>query len=147
MAMRLNIGRFSSTEFVNKHWTCTVEVGTTLEEVLQPAFFSNVAMMITPYDQIIVRTDDGSWYAELLVLMSGPSWAKVHLKYSANLLDKEDSGLTQDQEDKFIVAWRGPHLKWCVTRKDDKMNIKEVCNSKVEAYSWLREYLRAVVSS
>jgi hypothetical protein len=139
--MSLDPSRFSLDEYVNQNWTLTVEAGTSLEDVLNPAFLANVANKLSPYDHIRVRVDTGEWYAELLVTSCGRAWAKLHKLYEVKLVNPNEEAMQEDAMSQFLIQHRGAHLKFCVVRKSDNEPIKEQLTSKQEAQGWLTSYL------
>lgn len=135
--------RFSLDEHVNSNWTMTVEAGTSFEDVCNPAFFSNVAARLHPYDQIRVRIDTGEWYAILLVVDCARTWAKV-VPLIAPIKLVAEGGEPAEVDSQYEIKFLGPHKKFCVIRKMDKEAIKEQCATKQEAHSWLNHYLIAL---
>ena len=142
--MSIDSIRFSDSQHTNMNWTATVPAGTTLEDVLNPSYFANVASKITIYDRIQVRVDTGEWYAELLVVSCGRVWAKLVPIVKLDLTSKDDDQLDGEAFEKFIVQYRGPHLKFCVIRKEDSEPIKEHLQTKVEANTWLAAHVLAL---
>lgn len=138
--MSLDPARFSLDEYVNSNWTLTVEAGTSFEDVLNPAFFSNVAARLHPYDHIRVRIDTGEWYAVLLVVNCARAWAKVVPLIAPIKLVSEDVE-PQEIDSQYEIKFLGPHKKFCVIRKSDKETIKEQCANKQEAHGWLSSHL------
>lgn len=140
--MSLSTNRFANFEHKNTMWTATAEEGTTLEDVLKPSYFANVANRFNQYDRICVRVDTGDWYAELLVVSHGSNWAKTiptfHEEFNESLNDEEGHN---EAFEAFAVTFRGPHCKWSVIRKADKEVIKEQCNTKGEAQAWLASHM------
>lgn len=139
--MFLDPSRFNQEGHTNMVWSLTVVAGTTIEQVLEPAFLANVASNLTPYDRINVNVDTGEWYAQFLVVSCGRVWAKLVPLVVLDLTTKDDDQLEGEAFEKFIVQYRGPHLKFCVVRKEDKEPIKEKCQSKAEANAWLSQYV------
>lgn len=139
--MALDPRRFTLDEHTNQNWTLTVEENTTLEDVLKPEFLANVAAKMRPYDRVRVRVDSGEWYAELLVITCGRVWAKLVPVFTVDLACKEVEQIESEAYDQFLVKHRGPHLGWCVLRKADNESIKEKCQTKQEAQSWLASYV------
>jgi hypothetical protein len=137
--MSLDPSRFTENVYVNTDWTLTVERGTSLEDVLNPAFLANVANRLHPYDHIRVRVDSGEWYAELMVLQCGRVWAKLMVLSKHSLTDEEVNA--EEVDDQYFVQFCGPHKKFCVIRKSDKEAIKEQCANKSEAQAWLSSHL------
>lgn len=140
--MSFDPARFSLSEHVNCNWTATVQAGTALEDVLNPAFFANIANKLHPYDRIVVRVDTGEYYAELLVLDCARTWAKVFVLNKHALVKDETEMVEVDNQ--YEVKHLGPHNKWCVIRKLDKETIKEQCTSRQEANLWLSQHIMSL---
>lgn len=136
--MSLDPSRFRESAFVNTDWTVTVEAGTSLEDVLNSAFFANVAARMNPYDHVRVRVDTGEWYAELMVLDCGRNWAKT-MKLCEHRLVREEP--EQEIDSQFYVKSLGPHKKFAVIRKSDNETIRDGFSNKHEANVWLASHL------
>lgn len=141
--MKLDTARFKPTDYEVTDFSVTVPFGVEIEDVLTPEYFGNVAPRLTPYSKIRVRTDDGSWYAELLVLSVGRVWAKTFPLIYEKLTTSDVEITESDRSDKYKVMFRGPHLKWCVIHKEDGSALREQMDTKREAINWLSEYSRA----
>jgi hypothetical protein len=140
--MKLHPARCAETAYVNNNWTITVETGVTLENILEPEFLSNMASQMHPYDRICVRTDDGDWYAELLILSCGRTWVKAIKLMEIQLTPVDVVPLDAEGADKYRIMNRGPHLQFCVIRKVDGATIKEQLPSRLTAQNWLQEFLK-----
>ena len=145
-------GRVKLAESARNYWVVTVEQGTTREEILKPEFWALVGKTFRPYDRIELRADDGTFFAEYLVLSADRAWAKVEeLRWVA--LGTKDVSLTQaagaDLRARYKVEWRGPHLKHCVERKDgaNVERLKEGFSDKAEATVWLESHLKTIGAS
>lgn len=136
--MSLDPARFSRSEYVNTDWTVTVEAGTSLEDVLNSAFFANVAAQMHPYDHIRVRVDTGEWYAELMVLDCGRNWAKL-FKLCEHKLTREEHN--EEIDSQFTVKHLGPHKKYAVIRKSDNETLRDGFTNKHDANAWLASHL------
>lgn len=137
--MHLNQSRFNQAEYVRNIWAVTPEAGTKVEDMLDPAFWSHVAASLKPWDKIEVRAEDGTFYAELLVLQSARNWAKVRLLSRVELKDAMPEGR---EVDGHIIKWAGPHAKWRVIRSTDNAVIHEKAESEAAANKWLTDHLR-----
>lgn len=144
-------GRVKTAEAARNTWVVTVEQGVTREDIKRPEFWSLVSKTFRAYDRIEVRSDDGSFFAEYLVLTADRAWAKVHeLRYET--LGTQDVSLTAahlaDLRQRYAVKWNGPHLKHCVERTvDGKVErLKEGCQDKAEAQTWLDDHLKTVAA-
>lgn len=142
-------GRVKIAEAARNYWVVTVEVGVTRDELKRPEFWSLVAKNFRPYDRLEVRADDGTYFAEYLVLSADRAWAKVHeLRFEA--LGTQDVSLTEaaaaEFRSRFLVKYRGPHLMHCVERKDgDKVErLSEKHPDQAAAHVWLENHLKAI---
>jgi hypothetical protein len=133
--------QFASTQW--KLWDVVPDHGTTVDSMLDPAYWANVARKLTPWDEIVVRAEDGSYIARFVVLERGNLYARVALLpgYPLNLQVSEpdvDSSVPSGYE----VKWTGPHTRYAVAR--DGAKLKEGFTSKGEAAAWLREHLKGM---
>lgn len=129
--------RFAQSEYVRQEWVVNAEEGTTINDVLDPAYWSHVSAEMKPYARIEVRLETGEWLLELLVLTCERNWARVHL------LNKYDLVATQDiapPPQKHIVKWRGPQHKHCVVRIADGEVLTKDHETAEAATQWLRNY-------
>ena len=152
---QLSADRFKLSESVNASYTITVEAGITRAQILHPDFWGGVAMKLRPYDEIKVRCDDGTIFAELLVLEAARTFARVRALAWHDLTTR-DVAKTQDELVEsaaevasdikaYEVKYRGPHLMWCVIRKSDSAAILEKATAKDVAETWLSQYLARAV--
>lgn len=126
-----------------KTLSCLIPHGTTLEQILRPAFWKHNCNLLAPRMQIYCEFEDGTRFLWLMVLSSGPTWAKVDV-----ILDKkfgeseveEAKKMKQDDDGEFIVSWQGIGDKHCIIRTSDKEYIKKGFNQKEDAAKWLIQY-------
>ena len=150
-ARKVMPGRVKSAEIARNFWVATVEQGVTREDLKRPEFWALVGKNFKPYDRLEVRADDGTFFAEYVVLSADRAWAKVQ-ELSFHMLGTQDVSLTEAQAKehraRFSVEWRGPHLKHCVERKDGSKveRLKEGISDKAEASQWLESHLKTVGS-
>ena len=130
-------GRMRLAEYDRQDWVANVEVGVTVEECLEPAYWAHMAAQLKPYDHIEIRADDGTWVADLVVLGADRTWAKVALKEKYNLTTK-DVSLTQAH--KHTVEWKGPQHRFAVIRTSDSAMVKSGFQGKEDAASWMKEH-------
>lgn len=129
---RLISGRFKLAEFVRDIYCVTVEPDIKFETVLKPDFWSHVEPKLKPYDRIEVRTDDGRYYAELLVLSKITGAVKVHVLNKADLHEEELVGKSVTTAN-YQVKWKGPHMKFCIVRVADGKVVEEELDNKDQA--------------
>jgi hypothetical protein len=145
-------GRVKTAEAARNFWVATVEQGTKREDIRRPEFWALVAKNLRPYDRIELNYDDGSVFAEYLVLSADRAWAKVHeLRWEP--LGTQDVSLTEaaaaEMRRRFKVVFRGQHLKHCVERTDGTKTerLKEGCQDVAEATAWLEGHLKTIGAS
>lgn len=139
----LGAERLKGAEFERIIYVATPGHGASIDSLMRPECWSAVAPKLRPWDHIEVRAEDGSYYAELLVLACDRAWAKVHiLKYDA--LSTPDVSLTQIHSAYEIK--HTPNLRWHIVRKSDRHIVKDSMQLRTDAEAALREHLRTVPS-
>jgi len=143
--IKVNMNRMKSGDFVRTLWVVTAEQGTTKKDIMTPSYWSHVAAQFRPYDRIEVRVDDGTYFAELLILACDRTWAKVH-ELTFHSLTTSDVSMTQASEEmaEFDVKWNGPANKFIVLRKSDNEVIKKGFDDKEEAQKFLSGYMKTI---
>ena len=139
--VQLNPTRFKGSEYERTVWVCTVEEGVDDKDLLKPDYWAHVANRMRPFDRIEVRADDGSYFAELLVVSVDRNWAKVKGLQYVSLVD-ESVGYEPGGSKDYLVKWRGPHRKWSVLRMSDNAILKDECQTQAEAQLWLNGHLQ-----
>ncbi len=150
-ARKVMPGRCKPAEIARNSWAVTVEHGTNREDLRRPEFWALVGKNFRPYDRIEVRADDGTFFAEYLVVTADRAWAKVHeLRFEK--LGTQDVSLTQaldaDLRSRYAIKYNGPHLRYCVERKDGEKveRLKDKCQDQAEASAWLEGHLKTVAA-
>ena len=102
-------------------WQIVPEDNTPYELLFDKDYWGVMASKLRPFDHIEVLADDGSFWAELLVLMATKTQATVMELRKIEISTKEGAPV----EEKFAVKWRGPHSKWSVIRMADGSVVKQ----------------------
>lgn len=110
------------------------------KDFLDPAFYAHVAKDMRPMDHVEIRTDDGSFWGEYLVIEASINWAKVHELRTVTLEKFGD----QPTDKRFRIEWKGPHLKYCVIRTKDSSVVHSGDQLRKDAMTWLEEYVRNI---
>ena len=138
----LDVNRMQECEFKRTVWVVTAHENTEPEDLLNPEYWSHNAERLRPFAKIEARADDGSWYAEYLVLESSRRWARLHLLCKHNL-STPDVSLSQAKFGEYLVEFRGPERQWSVVSKATKEVMREGEQTEAAAYRWLSERIRA----
>jgi hypothetical protein len=104
-------------------WDVVVPAETTVEDLLNPIFWSHVAGSTFHGDMnfVLVHWEDRSQLAELYVRQYYSTSAKMELLKHYEF-DKSDVLIVPD---KYEVKWTGPHTKFRITRKEDNQIIQD----------------------
>lgn len=140
---RIQVDRFQVADQTLGSFDAKTEIGITQEQLLRPEYWSHVSERMTPYSEITVRCDDGTYYAKLLVLDCGRGWAKMQLLNWWNLTTS-DVAQTQSRAgtaEDYAILWKGPTRKHIVQRISDQQVIHEGEQRKDGAAAWLAEFL------
>jgi hypothetical protein len=124
-------GRLAQSE--RNVWRYHPEPKHTLNQVLDPAYWAHVSRQHRVGDKIEARWEDGSAYAELLVVSCGKDYTKVHVLAFHDLTDKSKD------DAKFAIQWKGAEKKHCIVRISDSSVIHEGVQTKAEAAAWLEQ--------
>ncbi len=133
--------RFGEAEFKSKFFIADAEAGTTLEQVMDPAYWSHVAGQMEPFNHVEVRSEDGSWIAFLIVHYAERNYARVVLDRMVKL---EGSAEAPAASQKYRVEWKGPHHKWTVIRIADSQMLSRQHPGRYEAEQWMRNHERGM---
>lgn len=132
--------RFKAGEQVRNIWNLVMPVDHKMKQLLEPDYWSLVARYLRPMDRIEVYKEDGSEWAELLVLFADRVSAKVHLISSASMQPYEAAPV----DPAYRVHFAGPAHKWRVQRISDKVVIQKGFDTEQAAKIWLQQYVNTV---
>ena|SRR3990167_3495703 len=133
---------FKQAEFVRMIWRATVPVGTPIEALKEPAYWSNIASLLQPNARIEVMPEDSAYLVEFIVRSAGPNWAHVEMLRSHVFVSAET--VVAGAAKVFDVTWGSPHQKFRVQRMSDKEVLRSGFNTKEEANEWLAANLKAL---
>lgn len=112
----------------------TPPAGTEFDVLLEPDYWSHVARRMRPLDRIEAMPEDGSWWAELLVIHTGPVSVMVR-KLRYHELDEVDPD--EIDNDLFKIKWGGPSVMYRIIRKSDNEVVKDHFRNKSDAVNWM----------
>lgn len=135
---KIRNGQFKGAEFARLVWSARPEAGTTIEQLMQPAYWASVAEQLKPGARIEVMPEDGAYFAEFIVRSCTRVSAVV---YPLRVVQFEFAEQTETDPE-YFVKWRGPSKKWCVMRKSDNVPVIEDQETQELAYRELNDYLK-----
>lgn len=125
--------RMQLAETWRQDWVVNAEESTTIEQVMDPVYWSHMSGQLNPYDRIEVRLETGEWILELVVIQCGRAWAKVHMLNHYDLTAVERDAPAESQ---LVVGFGGPQHKWRVTRKKDAAVLQTGFPTQTAAREW-----------
>jgi hypothetical protein len=143
--------RFGLAEHKINHFAVEADADTTVEDLLRPEYWANVAPNLRPHggDEITVICEDMSFRAHLWVVNAGHTWANVQLIGEPIILKAQEAKEISVAEDsRVFVQWRGPHDRWCVMRREmdgTKTKIKVGLSSREDAEREGRDHLKVIL--
>lgn len=136
--------RLREADYDRVIYSATAFEDTTPEDMLKPEYWAHVASKLKAWDRIEARANDGTWFAEFVVMYTGKAIAKVKLMRVVDLSDSDVDGPSATEFADYEVKWRGPHNKWSVIRRKDSEVVHEFAESKTNAANWLTNQLKAL---
>lgn len=121
-----------------------VEDGTTLKDILAPAYWQHVAQKLKAWDRIEVRWPDGTRYVELMVRATGRVEAYVQVMHDIALGDEVEEIV--DEASPFEVKWKGPKYKFAVVRRTDGETVKAEFQTKGHAAKWIAGHMKSMAA-
>lgn len=142
----INESRIQIAGYLHNQFDVTAEQDTTLEDVLEVDYWKHIAGKLKPLDQITVISEDGTWYARLLVISTDRLWARMY-KLEYHDLTKSYENMPKTQEDEYDITWT-TISKFGIRKKgnEGKGLLKDGFNTKLEAYQWLDGHLKTLNS-
>lgn len=132
--------QFASAAF--RHHDYVTEFGTSFEDLLNPSYWANIASRLSAWDQITVRAEEGTFYAELIVTEVTQLSARVVAKPGSPFtVMVAEPGVDASVPAGHGVKWLGEHKKWGALRGD--VCIKDGFTNQALAVTWLQNVARA----
>ncbi len=139
---QLEAVRFKGAEYVRVIHHASPFDNTTPEDLLVPDYWAHVADRMKQYDRVEALSNDGTWWAEYMVVACGRAYAQLVLMQKLNL-DPVVPGKSNTIRE-YVVKHRGPHSQWSVIRLSDKEVVHEGSQTESAANTWLTNHLKAM---
>lgn len=135
--LQLNTNRMKRAETFRTLFAVNAQPGTTRKDLLKPDYWAHVAAGVSPLDRFEVRADDGSFFAEYLVISCDRTWVKVK---ELTFIELNDLGKEDEDKTELIYKFRGPQYKHSVVRVSDNMVMAEKLPTKDDALLWIAQH-------
>jgi hypothetical protein len=116
-------------------WRYFPEPNHTKEQIMAPAYWAHVSRRHRVGDKIEALWEDGSAYAELLIIACDKDYTKTVLLTFLDIT----GGSAAKADGQFDVQWKGSVKKHCIVRLSDGAVIQEGLQTKVDAEAWLEQ--------
>jgi hypothetical protein len=125
----------SSASDIGNRWAVVIPADVSIETVLEPAFWANVATQLRVADLVDVHSDGRDFYAKLYVREVARARVSV-----AQIQYVEFGALAETSEPAAAhrIRYAGPHNKWIVERISDHRIVRERCETKEDAETALK---------
>jgi len=131
--------KIEQAEYMRTVWHDVPAPGTPFESVLDPKYWQHVSGFLKPRDRIEVDAEDGSYFAELMVIDAGRLYAKVELMRKH---DFAAPGVEAATDSPYEIKWAG-RAKWRVLRKADRAPVRDGFNDRESAELWAAAHAKA----
>lgn len=130
---RINDSRLKLAEYTRSVHQAVPEAGVSLDDMLATDYWVHVARRLKPMDKIEVCAEDGAYYADLMVVDCGRTWAKVAVLNRVELSPAPKVAT----DAAYKVEWAGPHARFRVVRVVDGevMQDKFMAREQAEQYA------------
>ena len=143
-ARQLEATRFKNAEFVRTVHHASPFDATTPEDLLAPEYWAHVADTLKQYDRIEALANDGTWWAEYIVVACGRAYAQLRMLRKVDLDPVSVNKALQSALRAYEVRHRGPHDQWSVIRLSDNAVVHEGEQTESGANTWLLNHLKAM---
>lgn len=139
---RLTNSNFGEASFMRNVFAANIPNDTPYEAIFDPFFWCAIAPKVSIGSKIEIFAENGSYYAEAIVIAASTQWVKVKEILKIVLNDEEKDFKQEDES--FVIKWAGPHAKWRVLKKDGNIVLKDGAKTEEEANQWLKEYKKSM---
>ncbi len=137
-------GRFKGGDFSRQVHCAVAFDDTTPEDLMRADYWAHVADRVSQYDRIEVLSNDGTWWAELMVVACGRAYVRVNI-LRTHALDALDTDLAQAAGFKeYHIVHRGPFEKWSVVRRSDQTVVHSGEADLTKCEAWLKDHLKVI---
>lgn len=135
-SFKLNIRDLQAREAAQNQWMVKAPEGATIEDVINPIFWTHCTNRINALDEVRVISFDGSWYAIVLVVFADGADVRCRLLSLHELDEVTESTVA---EELFKISWGGPSQLFRVIRKADNLVVQSGFLTRKEAIRWVNE--------
>lgn len=147
MAVTLPPNRLQLAEHYIKSYAVVLPEAVSLDDALKPEYWAHVGPKLKQHDIVRLIPEDGSYFAEAIVLAAGKGYARLKVLRHEVLFGNDNAEADSVAAPALVelyVKWQGPHAKWAVIRKSDSEKLRDGFSDKGEAERWMGDHLRSL---
>ena len=123
-------------------WIVTTDLGVTKDDFTRPGYWSLVAWKFRIYDRLEIRSGDGEFFAEYLIIDCDKNFAKIH-ELSWVDLKSDNAAMDEACGTEFEYRLRGPRGHSVIRLSDSAVMVEEL-SSKDQAIAWIIDNKRSI---
>lgn len=134
---RASMERLGESEHSRRVFWFTAPAGTTIDDLMTPAYWSRVASRLKPLDRVEVCDDEMTYFAEFIVLAADSDGLRLA---PLRGVDLQGTGARDGMPRAKVgvqATYKGAFLKWCAYRGDvllkDKFETERACLQWISA--------------
>lgn len=145
---KINANEVQGAEFGRRTFVHTPADGVTVDDLLEPGYWSAIAGRLGFGDRMEVLPKNGAYHAELVVLDKGATWAKMGLLRSTLFNKKANTTQVVNPVETPVeksaggtyVKWSSPHTKYRVHDEKTKEVLKDGFVTAEAAKIWAEAF-------
>lgn len=135
-AVKITAAALHPAEYARTVYMVRVENHVLVADLLKPAFWTHVAAQLKKLDRVEVVPEDGSWYAEFMVLSVSANTARV---VPLRVIQVDGTPISAIED--YYVKWGNAGTKFRVHRKADKAIMASGFDTSEDAQAHIEKLL------
>lgn len=141
----LNRAHITTASAARNFWCVTPAAEVLPADLCEPSYWKHVVreLGLKPNDRVEATCQDGTWWAEYLVIHIGPQHAKLSILREVELDIVDESASSTET---MYAEWISPANKYGVRRKSDKAIMKDGFTAKSLAVRWMHDNMQGMAA-
>jgi hypothetical protein len=132
---------FQPAEQFRQTWIFTAPIDHTIEDMLRPEYWMHVADKLRHYAHVECYAEDGTFYAEFLVVGKTANTARMALLNKVDLRAVTEPIDMAKELEAYVIRYAGPTNGFNVVRRADGRIMRGGLLTEQEARTWLLNFV------
>lgn len=132
---------FKPAEQFRQTWIFTAPIDHSVEDLLRPEYWMHVADQLRHYAHVECYAEDGTFYAELLVVGKTANTARMALLNKVDLRAVTEPIDMAKELEAYVIRYAGPTNGFNVVRRADGRIMRGGLLTEQEARTWLLQFV------